>query len=75
MKELMSKEKLMKLSKTELYDHFRVMHAIVAKQGYIIGNKTALIRHMRLRMTKIVRSVNYLLDHPHSMDSSYKKRK
>ncbi len=62
-----SKEDLMKII------HQRDMN--ISKFSYNINKKTAQIRHFRLRLLKMRNSLDYLLTHPFSMDTSYQGEK
>ncbi len=47
----------------------------IAKQANIIAGKNSELRSIRLRLKKIKNSIDYLLEHPFSLDTSNKRRK
>ena len=68
-------EELNKLSKRELVERYKIYIGTCNHQRNVIIYKTAQIRHFRIRIKKIRNSIDYILGHPFSFDTSNKKRK
>jgi len=68
-------ENLNKLSKKELINTLSRYIGICKHQKNVICGKTIQIRHFRVRIKKVRDSMDYLLIHPFSKDSSNKRRK
>ena len=72
------RKKLMEKPKNELIktllDENIIQKRVIGNQKTTIGTKIAQIRHFRLRLYKIRNSIDYLLEHPFSMDSSYQAK-
>lgn len=64
------KKELMNLTKEELMLKYRSLLGIYAKTLSRVNTKEALIRSMHRRFKKIRDSMDYLLGHPWSLDSS-----
>lgn len=68
-------KKMMSMSKDELIAMIRSREGVIKHHIYRNVYKTAQIRHFRLRIKKIRDRLDYLLEHPFSVGSSYKGSK
>lgn len=72
------KKKLMKKTKKEIIDFFMGENGYLkrSKAKLVISNTQRLyqIKHFRRRLGRIRGSIDYLLEHPFSMDNSCKTR-
>lgn len=68
-------ENLNKLSKKELINTLSRYIGVCKHQKNVICRKMMQIRHFRVRIKKVRDSMDYLLIHPFSKDSSNKRRK
>ena len=67
----MKKEELKKLSKEDLINKIFGYEGSKAIMNTLLINKNGQIRNFRIRLKKIRNEIDYLLEHPYSVDSSY----
>ena len=66
---------LLEKSKDELIDIILSQRTSIGKYKCIVNSKLGQISHFRLRIQKIIDTLNMVIAHPRSLDNSNKGRK
>ena len=59
----------------ELLKLISFKEGVIKRQTYLIANKIVQIKHFRTRLKKIRNQIDYLLEHPYSVDNNMSNRK
>ena len=68
---MVTKKELEKLSKEDLINKIIGYRAYKGSINSLLANKNWQIRNFKIRLKKIRNSIDYLLEHPRSLDTSY----
>ena len=66
-----TKAELRKLTKEELINKLVSLNATLTASNNRNRKKSYIIRNTNLRLKKIVKSLNYIIDNPYAVDASY----